>query len=230
MVGQVFLGKYKTVRPLDQGGMSRSTSPGRRTPTAKSSSRCCKEQSLAQSKVREHFRREIHITSRFQHPHAVAYYRRRPQGAAQAPCWCMEYLRGIDLNLLLHRERRFTPERAGRLLAQLCDVLQAAHDAGHRPPRHQAGQPDDPLPRHAAGDAQADGLRPGQDGVAALHLAGRAVRLHAAAGRGHAGVHLAGAGARQRNGRPRRPLQRRRHAVRDADRPPAVRRADRRAS
>jgi serine/threonine-protein kinase len=42
----------------------------------------------------------------------------------------MEYLRGVDLNLLIQRQGKFPPERAGRLLAQLCDVLQAAHDAG----------------------------------------------------------------------------------------------------
>jgi eukaryotic-like serine/threonine-protein kinase len=42
----------------------------------------------------------------------------------------LEYLRGIDLNLLLQRDGRFTPERVGRLLVQLCDVLGTAHDAG----------------------------------------------------------------------------------------------------
>jgi serine/threonine-protein kinase len=42
----------------------------------------------------------------------------------------MEYLRGADLATLLQREGRFSPARAGRLLVQLCEVLQAAHDAG----------------------------------------------------------------------------------------------------
>jgi serine/threonine-protein kinase len=42
----------------------------------------------------------------------------------------MEYLRGTDLNLLIQRGSRFTPERTGRLLGQLCEVLQAAHEAG----------------------------------------------------------------------------------------------------
>ena len=46
------------------------------------------------------------------------------------PMLVMEYLRGVDLNAMLQREGRFTPERTGRLLAQLCEVLQAAHDHG----------------------------------------------------------------------------------------------------
>ena len=40
----------------------------------------------------------------------------------------MEYLRGIDLLHLLQRNKRLSPERAGRLLGQMCSVLQAAHD------------------------------------------------------------------------------------------------------
>jgi serine/threonine-protein kinase len=76
--------------------------------------------------------------SSFQHPHAVAYIDSSASVAASAaaskeqvgPVLVMEYLRGVDLNLLFQREGRFTPERVGRLLAQLCDVLQAAHDAG----------------------------------------------------------------------------------------------------
>ncbi len=75
------------------------------------------------------FRREIHITSRFQHPYAVAFLDADPK-AAEGPVLVLEYLRGVDLNELLHREKRFTPERTGRLLTQLCSVLQAAHDAG----------------------------------------------------------------------------------------------------
>ncbi len=88
-----------------------------------------KETLLTQSTIREHFRREIHITSRFQHPCAVAFIDADPK-APDGPVLVLEYLRGVDLNVLLHREKRFTPERTGRLLTQLCSVLQAAHDAG----------------------------------------------------------------------------------------------------
>ncbi len=129
MVGQVLLGKYKVLRLLDEGGMSKIYLARQANPDREAVVKVLKEAFLAQPKTREHFRREIHITSRFQHSHAVAYYDADPD-APQGPVLVMEYLRGVDLNLLLHRDKRFTPERAGRLLTQLCAVLQAAHDVG----------------------------------------------------------------------------------------------------
>jgi eukaryotic-like serine/threonine-protein kinase len=129
MVGRVFLDKYKIIRLLDEGGMSqiflaRQTNPDREVVV-----KVLKEAHLADSKVREHFHREIHITSHFRHPYAVGFIdadRKPPDG----PVLVLEYLRGVDLNQLLFRDKRFTPERAGRLLTQLCSVLQAAHEAG----------------------------------------------------------------------------------------------------
>jgi serine/threonine-protein kinase len=88
-----------------------------------------REQLLHQSKPRDFLRREIYILSRFQHPHAVGYYDSAANDPV-GPVLIMEYLRGIDLGTLLQREGRLSPERAGRLLAQLCDVLAAAHQAG----------------------------------------------------------------------------------------------------
>jgi serine/threonine-protein kinase len=129
MVGHVFLGKYTVTRLLDEGGMSkvylaRQTGPNRDVVV-----KVLKESLRAAPKARAHFRREIHIMSRFRRPHAVAYYDADPDDR-HGPALVMEYLRGVDLHLLGRRQGRFTPERAGRLLAQLCDVLQAAHDAG----------------------------------------------------------------------------------------------------
>jgi serine/threonine-protein kinase len=42
----------------------------------------------------------------------------------------MEYIRGITLDTLLTRNTRLNPARAGRLLGQLCEALQAAHTEG----------------------------------------------------------------------------------------------------
>jgi serine/threonine protein kinase len=42
----------------------------------------------------------------------------------------MEYIPGIGLDVLLAKNRRFTPQRVGRFLEQLCDVLHAAHGLG----------------------------------------------------------------------------------------------------
>ncbi len=128
-MAQVILGKYKITRLLDEGGMckvflARQTSPERDVAV-----KMLKESMESHPRAVEFFRREIHIMSRFQHPHAVAYLD-SSGGQTQNPVLVMEYLRGNDLGTLLARQGRFTPERAGRLLVQLCDVLQAAHVAG----------------------------------------------------------------------------------------------------
>jgi serine/threonine-protein kinase len=129
MLGRVLLKKYRVGRLLDEGGMSKiylvQTLDQRREAVVK----VLKESLLGNAKVREHFRREIHIMSRFSHPHAVAYYDSVPNDS-QGPLLIMEYLRGVDLNLLIQRGGRMQAERVGRLLAQLCEVLQAAHQAG----------------------------------------------------------------------------------------------------
>ncbi len=129
MLGQVLLGRYKVTRQLDQGGMS-TIYLGRQLDVARDVAiKVLQAQLQGNAKTREHFRREIHIMSRFQHPNAVAYYdadSKNPRG----PILVMEYLRGLDLGLLLARHGKFNPERVGKLLAQLCDVLQTAHDAG----------------------------------------------------------------------------------------------------
>jgi serine/threonine-protein kinase len=129
MLGQVILGKYTVTRPLDEGGMSKLYLARQAEPARDVVVKMLKDSLRTIPKVVEHFRREIYITSRFQHPNAVACYdfsTKDPAGAVLV----MEYLRGVDLNTLLLREGRFSPERTGRLLAQLCDVLQAAHEQG----------------------------------------------------------------------------------------------------
>jgi serine/threonine-protein kinase len=129
MQGHVFLGRYRVTRPLDMGGMCKlylaSHIDLRREVVVK----VLQDHLLQQPKAVEHFRREIYILSRFQHPYAVAYCDSSPNEPG-GPVLVMEYLRGLDLGQLLQRDGRFAPERVGRLLIQLCDVLQAAHDAG----------------------------------------------------------------------------------------------------
>ena len=129
MIGQVVLKKYRILRLLDQGGMSDIFLARQLDQNRDVVVKVLQEPYLAQLKTREHFRREIHICSRFKHPHAVGYVDSSADHPG-GPVLVLEFLRGIDLHGLLQREGRLTVERAGRLLAQLCDVLQAAHDAG----------------------------------------------------------------------------------------------------
>jgi serine/threonine-protein kinase len=129
MSGQVYLNKYRVIRQLDVGGMStiflaRQTDLDREVVV-----KVVKDQLRGQTKVREHFRREIHIMSRFEHPNAVTYYD-SDLNDRNGPVLVMEFVRGVPLDQLLKREGKWNAERVGRLLVQLCDVLQAAHSAG----------------------------------------------------------------------------------------------------
>jgi serine/threonine-protein kinase len=65
--------------------------------------------------------------TRFQHPHAVALYDASLRGT---PCIVMEYVRGVTLEELVQSHGRFGAARVGRLLGQICQVLQAAHNQG----------------------------------------------------------------------------------------------------
>lgn len=83
----------------------------------------------ADAKFRDRFQRETLLMARFQHPYVITLYDASlsdPQG----PCIVMEYIRGITLDTLLHRNHRLNPARASRLLGQLCEALQAAHAEG----------------------------------------------------------------------------------------------------
>jgi serine/threonine-protein kinase len=129
MLGQVLLDKYRVARLLDQGGMCNIWLARQLDMPREVVVKVVQERFAGQPKPRELLRREIHILSRFQHPNAVGYYDAAPNDPI-GPLLIMEYLRGLDLCMLLRREGRLLPERAGRLLAQLCGVLGAAHEAG----------------------------------------------------------------------------------------------------
>lgn len=80
-------------------------------------------------KFRERFQRETLLMARFQHPYVVTLYDASlndPEG----PCIVMEFIRGVSLDTMLHRNGRFSAQRFSRLLGQLCEALQAAHTEG----------------------------------------------------------------------------------------------------
>src|ERR1700732_2706063 len=129
MVGRVFLGRYETIRLLGEGGMgrvylARQLDLGRQVVV-----KVMHDQIAGDPKFCERFQRETLLMARFQHPYAVTLYDASlndPQG----PCIIMEYIRGVTLDVLLQRNGRLSAERVGRLLGQLCEVLQAAHSEG----------------------------------------------------------------------------------------------------
>jgi serine/threonine-protein kinase len=129
MQGRVFLGRYETVRQIGEGGMgrvylARQTDLGRQVVV-----KVMHDHVAADPTFRERFARETLLMARFQHPYAVTLYDASlndPQG----PCIVMEYIRGITLDEVLRKNGRLSPGRVGRLLGQMCEVLQAAHSEG----------------------------------------------------------------------------------------------------
>jgi len=128
MIGQVLLKRYKVLRLLGEGGMSRVYLGTQLDQVREVAIKVLREDLATQPKLREHFHREIFITSSFQHPHSVTFL--DADGEARQPFLVMEYLRGVDLAQLLERNGRLSPERAGRLLGQMCAALHAAHEGG----------------------------------------------------------------------------------------------------
>src|SRR5437016_2925561 len=147
-MGRVFLGRYEPIRLLGEGGMgkvylARQTDLGRQVVV-----KVMHDHIANDPKFRDRFQREMLLMARFQHAYVVALYDASlndPQG----PCIVMEYVRGISLDTLMHRNGKLSPARVGKILAQLCEALYAAHSEGiiHRdlkPPNLMVVDPDTP--------------------------------------------------------------------------------------
>ncbi len=151
MIGRVFLGRYETKRLLGEGGMgkvflARQIDLGREVVV-----KVMHESIAADPKFRDRFQRETLLMARFHHPGAVTLYDASlddPFG----PCIVMEYVKGVNLESLLAKNGRMAAPRVGRIIGELCEVLQAAHDEGiiHRdlkPANLMIVEPDTPRER-----------------------------------------------------------------------------------
>jgi serine/threonine-protein kinase len=125
MIGRIFLGRYEAVRLLGEGGMgkvylARQLDLGRQVVI-----KVMHDHVATEPKFRERFQRETLLMARFAHPYAVTLY---DASLTDGPCIVMEFIRGVNLETLLQKSGRFTPARVGRIISQLGEVLQAAHD------------------------------------------------------------------------------------------------------
>lgn len=146
---RTFLNRYQAIRLLGEGGMgqvylARQLDLGRQVVV-----KVMHDHIASDPKFRDRFERETKIMAQFQHAYAVTLYDASlddPQG----PCIIMEYIKGITLDQLVQNNKgRLSSGRVGRLLGQLCEVLQAAHNDGviHRdlkPANLMVVEPDTP--------------------------------------------------------------------------------------
>jgi serine/threonine protein kinase len=75
----------------------------------------------------ERFLREARTLARLNHPHIVSLYDVSRAGSS----WCiiMEYVDGVNLRSLIE-DGRLSPNEALRLIPQICDAMQYAHEQG----------------------------------------------------------------------------------------------------
>jgi serine/threonine-protein kinase len=127
---RTFLNRYQAIRLLGEGGMgqvflARQLDLGRQVVV-----KVMHDNIAADPKFRDRFERETLTMATFTHPYAVTLYDASlddPQG----PCIVMEYIDGITLDqMVANNKGRLSPGRVGRILGQLCEVLQAAHNKG----------------------------------------------------------------------------------------------------
>ena len=129
MIGRTILGRYEIHRLLGEGGMGRvylakQTDLGRQVVV-----KVMHEHIAKDAKFRERFQRETLLMARFQHPYAVTLYDAALNND-DGSCIVMEYVKGGNLEKLLEKTKRLSTPRVVRLMTQLCEVLQAAHDEG----------------------------------------------------------------------------------------------------
>ena len=122
------IGKFELLRPLGRGGMGtvflgRDPVLGREV--------AIKTISMGaegdQAELRQRFLREASLAAKFSHPNLLTIYEFGEQDGILFIA--MEFLRGVDLNVLLER-RLLGPRVLLELLAQVADGLQEAHLSG----------------------------------------------------------------------------------------------------
>jgi serine/threonine-protein kinase len=129
MIGRTFLGRYETRRVLGEGGMGRVYLARQTDVPRDVVVKVMHEHIAADPKFRDRFGREKDLMGKFRHPGAVELYDASLEDPL-GPCIVMEYVKGVNLESLLGRNGRMSAPRVGRIVGELCEVLNAAHDQG----------------------------------------------------------------------------------------------------
>jgi serine/threonine protein kinase len=129
MVGALLSGRYQIKRLCGEGGMGRVYEAehieiGKRVAIKVLHPAYSRTPDLV-----ERFRREARAASRIEHPNVVNVtdFGTTLDGSL---FFVMEYIEGIELGLLIHREGPLAALRVLHITEQVCEALQAAHDVG----------------------------------------------------------------------------------------------------
>jgi serine/threonine protein kinase len=129
MVGALLSGRYQIKRLCGEGGMGRVYEAehieiGKRVAIKVLHPAYSRTPDLV-----ERFRREARAASRIEHPNVVNVtdFGTTLDGSL---FFVMEYIEGIELGLLIHREGPLATARVLHIAEQMCEALQAAHGVG----------------------------------------------------------------------------------------------------
>ena len=124
--GQILFGRYLVVRQLGEGGMGTVWLVRHLELECRAGAEADRLGDRLRPPGAARFKREARVMARLSHPNAVVVHDARM--GKDAAFIEMEYIRGQSLNKLLQPGVPMPLDWTARILEQLCDVLQAAHN------------------------------------------------------------------------------------------------------
>ena len=127
-LGQTIDNRYLIKRLVGRGGMGTVYEVEHTLMKRRLAMKLLHEDMVVRKQLVSRFTREARAVSRLNSPHTVTVH---DFGRYEALFFLvMEYLDGEDLEVVLSREGALPWERSFRILAQICESLEEAHDAG----------------------------------------------------------------------------------------------------
>lgn len=152
-IGLILDSKYKLIESLGQGGMGSVFRAERLHIGDEVAVKLLHQDLVREKQALERFRREARTAAMIRHPNVVSIHDFNDgTGEAGEAYIVMELVRGVSLGTLLRREGRMSPERAVRLMQDICAGVGVAHRQGllHRdlkpdnviivPPSHEGDE------------------------------------------------------------------------------------------
>lgn len=151
--GLILDSKYKLIESLGQGGMGSVFRAERLHIGDEVAVKLLHRDLVREKQALERFRREAQTAAMIRHPNVVSIHDFNDgTGETSEAYIVMELVRGVSLGNLLRREGRMSPERAIRLMQDICAGVGVAHRKGllHRdlkpdnvivvPPSHESDE------------------------------------------------------------------------------------------
>ena len=152
-VGLILDSKYKLIESLGQGGMGSVFRAERLHIGDEVAVKLLHPDLVREKQALERFRREARTAAVIRHPNVVSIHDFNDgTGETREAYIVMELVQGVSLGTLLRREGRMSPQRAARLMQDICAGVGVAHRQGllHRdlkpdnvivvPPSHEGDE------------------------------------------------------------------------------------------